>query len=211
MAISPAELAAATGMPAERAVVWAPHVAAVVEAYELRTPRRLAMWLAQCAHESDGFGRLVENLKYSAAALRRVWPARFPTDAIAQRYAGHAEMIADRVYGGRMGNGPEASGDGWRYRGRGPLQLTGRANTAAVTKALGVDFVATPVLLSEPEHGAASAGWFWDTRKLNALADTGDVAAVTRRINGGTHGLDQRRARYARALKALESPHEVAA
>lgn len=195
------ELAAATGRTAEQMGPWVPHVEAVIAEAQLNRPVRLAMWLAQCGHESRGFTALEENLNYSAEALARTWPKRFPTPAEAESYARHPEAIANRVYGGRMGNGPEASGDGWRFRGRGLIQLTGRANYTACAAALGLDCVAHPELLAEHRGAALSAAWFWKTRKLVALG--GDVAAVTRVINGGTNGLAGREILYRRALAAL--------
>lgn len=202
MAISETELAA-LGIDTS----WLPHINEVVEKYKLSTPRRLAMWIAQCSHESQGFKRLTENLSYSANALHRTWPARFHTLAEAREYERQPERIANKVYGGRMGNGPEASGDGWRYRGRGLIQLTGRASYSACGEALQVDLLFTPDLLTTKQFAALSAGWFWSTRKLNALSDTGDVTGVTRTINGGTNGLEERRALYQKALTVLEKPN----
>jgi putative chitinase len=200
--ISKAELVAATGMAPERAAAWLPHIQAVVEKYELSAPRRLAMWLAQCGHESGGFRRLEENLNYSAAALARTWPARFLSVPEAEEYARQPERIANKVYGGRMGNA--SPGDGWRFRGRGLIQLTGRDNYQACGAALGLDLLASPEVLATAPCAALSAGWFWHTRDLNALADAGNVAGVTREINGGTLGLAERAALYERALAALQ-------
>lgn len=193
----------ATGMSAVSAARWLPHVLEAAARFDFAEPRRLAMWLAQCAHESLGFSVLVENLNYSAEALRRTWPTRFPDVATANAYARKPERIANRAYGGRMGNGPEDSGDGWRFRGRGLIQLTGRDNYRACGAALSVDLEADPDLLAAERYAALSAGWFWDSRALNAFADAGDVAGVTRKINGGTIGLVDRMARWEKAKRAM--------
>lgn len=201
--ISRAELIAATGMAESVADSWLPHFEETWEKYRIDTPYRIAMWLAQCGHESMNFSVLTENLNYSANALLRTWPSRFHTILEANEYERRPEKIANRAYGGRMGNGPEASGDGWRFRGRGLIQLTGRTNYRTCGEALGVDLIHTPELLATKQFAALSAGWFWDSRELNALSDAGDVVGVTRKINGGTIGLGDRRARYVRALATL--------
>lgn len=159
--------------------------------WEISTPERVAMFLAQCAHESGGFKHLVENLHYSAASLLALWPHRFTADE-AVRMAYNEEAIAERAYGGRMGNGPEGSGDGFRYRGRGIIQLTGRDNYTRCGLALGTDFEKTPEAVERPKWAAQSAGWFWATNSCNALADAGEFEAITRRINGGLNGWDDR-------------------
>lgn len=197
------DLIGATGISPEQEELWLPAIAEAAVAFDLEAPVRLAMFLAQVGHESAGFTRVVENLNYSAAALSRVWPKRFPTPAVAAAFARQPERIANRVYGGRMGNGPETSGDGWRYRGRGLIQLTGRANYRACSSALEVDLVKEPELLATRRLAALSAGWFWKTRELSPLADAEDVAGVTRKINGGVHGLEDRTARFRRARAAL--------
>lgn len=157
-------------------------------------------FLGQLAHESAQFRVLIENLNYSAEALLRTWPSRFTATTAAQ-YARQPERIANRVYASRMGNGDEASGDGWRYRGRGLIQLTGRENYSAYSRALYRDtrIVSAPERVAEPADAALSAGWYWSTRGINAMADRDDVAAVTRAINGGLHGYDDRLARTRRA------------
>lgn len=195
-------LAAAAGIPLARAETWYPVVNAMAVQYRIVTPQSLAMWIAQCGHESNGFTDLSENLNYSESALLRTWPKHF-SPAQAKDYARQPERIANRAYANRMGNGDEASGDGWRNRGRGLIQLTGHTNYSACSAALGVDFVAEPDRLAEPYYAAMSAGWFWDTRKLNVLADAGDVEGVTRRINGGKNGLTDRILRLGRALPVL--------
>lgn len=173
----------------------------VITRFEINTPRRLAHFLSQCGHESGGFKRTVENLNYSAEGLLRTFPRHFTTELAAQ-YARQPERIANRVYRSRMSNGDEASGDGWRFRGRGYIQLTGRANYTAFNRFVTDDVVANPDLVAT-RHPLLSAGWFWHTNKLNALADVGTVEQVTRRVNGGTHGLDDRTARFNRILPLL--------
>lgn len=177
--------------------------------WEISTPARVTMFLAQCAHESGGFKHLVENLHYSAAALLATWPRRFtPDEAVAMAY--DEQRIGNRAYASRMGNGPEASGDGYRYRGRGIIQLTGRDNYARAGAAIGLDFVAQPELLETPDWAASSAGWFWATNGCNALADAGDYLAITKRINGGTNGLADRQAWLAKVQAILGTPSESA-
>jgi putative chitinase len=170
------------------------------------TPKRLAAFLAQVGHESASLERTVENLNYSALALMRTWPNRF-NQAQAEQFARKPEAIANRVYGGRMGNGGEATGDGWRYRGRGLIQITGKANYEAITEVMASygppDFVLQPELLESPQWAAMSAGAFWDDHELNQLADKGDLDRMTRVINGGSNGLADRKARYARAMRVL--------
>lgn len=165
--------------------------------------QRLAHFLAQTCHESGGFSALAENLNYSAASLQAVWPSHFPTPAVAAAYARQPGKIANRAYAGRMGNGDEAGGDGWRFRGRGLIQLTGRANYAATAAATGLDLVAHPELAETSDGAVATACHFWTAHGLNALADSDDVEAITRRINGGLNGLAERRAALARAKAYL--------
>ena len=171
--------------------------------YDINTPERQAAFIGQCAHESGNFKTLEENLNYSSQALMRTWPTRFPDSAIAMKYAYHPEMIANKVYGGRMGNGVEESGDGWKYHGRGLIQLTGKENYANCGSGLGVDLLSSPGLLNTPEYAALSAGWFWNKKGLNTLADAGDFETMTKRINGGTLGLEDRKAKIAKALSVL--------
>ncbi|CAA7615682.1 glycoside hydrolase family 19 protein [Magnetospirillum sp. UT-4] len=173
------------------------------------TPLRLAAFLAQIAHESGQFRGLVENLNYSAEALLRVFPRHFDATQ-ATAYARQPGRIAARAYANRMGNGDETSGDGWRYRGRGLIQVTGHDNYAACGAALGLDLIAQPELLEQPGAAARSAGWFWHKSGLNRQADARDIETITRRINGGLTGLQDRKAHYARACAALEVSHELA-
>lgn len=203
MGLTLESLATATGLNADAALRWYPHIQETAKRFDFQEPKRLAMWLAQCGHESGGFKRLVENLNYSAEGLTKTWPKRFPTLAAAQSYARQPEKIANRVYASRIGNGDEASGDGWRFRGRGLIQVTGRENYKACGAALGVDLLERPELLETERYAALSAGWFWDSRKLNAPADAGDIEAVTKKINGGTTGLADRKARWAQTTDAL--------
>lgn len=194
--MKPEQFKAATGAEDK----WAGPMIAAMRAYGINTPLRQAHFLAQAGHESGGFRHLVENLNYSAEALQRTWPSRFNAESAA-RMARKPELIANHVYGGRMGN--TQSGDGWKYRGRGVFQLTGRANYARAGTAMGMPLEREPERLESPEAAAMSAAWFWSDAGLNALADRDDLVAVTKRINGGTHGLDDRRTRLHRAKKAL--------
>lgn len=169
-------------------------------------PLRLHHLLAQIGHESAGLLRLEENLHYRPERLCAVWPARFPTPEEAAGVAGNPAALAERVYGGRLGNGPEGSGDGWRFRGRGYIQVTGRANYARLGRAAGLDLEAEPELACAPEHALAVALAFWTWKGLDALADRDDLVAVTRRINGGSHGLADRRAWLDKVRRVLLAP-----
>lgn len=176
--------------------------------FSLTTPTRQSAFLAQAGHESAGFTRLTENLNYSATGLAATWPGRFrgadgQPNALARALNRRPEAIANVVYANRMGNGPEASGDGWRYRGRGLLQITGRAQYERCGAALGLPLVEQPDLLAQPEPAVLSAAWFWQVNGLNELADAGDFEAITRRINGGLNGLAERRALWAKFREAL--------
>ena len=171
--------------------------------YNISTTQRQASFIGQCQHESNNFRTLEENLHYSAAGLMRVWPSRFTSDVVAQAYANNPEKIANKVYSGRMGNGDEESGDGWAYHGRGLIQLTGRDNYSACGASLGFALLTNPELLLQPKSACLSAGWFWGKRGLNALADAGDIETMTKRINGGLIGIDDRKAKIAKALLVL--------
>jgi putative chitinase len=195
----------AVGVKPDAATTWLPAVQAACDRFEINNPNRIAAFLAQCAHESGGFTRLIENLNYSAEALMRVWPTRFPTMEVAMRYHRQPERIANNVYGSRMGNGPESSGEGWKYRGRGLKQLTGKSNYTACSKGLGKDLVADPDLLLTPEFAALSAGWFWKANNCSPMADAREFELLTKRINGGLIGLADRKARYAKALACFPS------
>lgn len=157
------------------------------------TKERVNMFLAQCGHESGGFTAFSENLNYSAKGLRTVFPKYFPDDSIANAYERNPEKIANKVYANRMGNGPESSGDGWKYRGRGILQCTGKDNYTAFSKDMNIDAVNNPDLLSTDLSVAIkSAIWFWNKNNLNKFADTKDIVGATKKINGGTIGLEDR-------------------
>lgn len=160
--------------------------------YDINTPLRQAAFIGQCAHESNKFRTLQENLNYSAQALHQKWPSRFPSIEAAQPYHRNPERIANKVYGGRMGNGTEETGEGWLYRGRGLIQLTGKLNYQLASDALLVDFVGNPDLVLQPEFAALTAAWYWNKRQLNHEADAKDYTAMTKKINGGVTGLDDR-------------------
>ena len=170
------------------------------------TPMRLAAFLAQCAHESNNFTVMQENLYYSAKGLRATWPSRFKTDEAAEAVAKQPDKIANIVYSNRMGNGSPESGDGYRYRGRGIVQVTGKDNYRACSRAVYNDdwIVDNPDFLTTKEGAIISACWFWDTNKLNAYADTGNIKEMTRKINGGYNGLADRQLKYTKALAILQ-------
>ena len=169
--------------------------------YDIGTPKRQAAFIGQCAVESANFTRLQENLNYSAQRLTQVWPSRFPNISMAEPYANNPEKLADFVYAGRMGNLQD--GDGWKFHGRGLIQLKGRENYANCGSGVGVDLIDNPDLLLTPKYAVLSAGWFWNKKGLNALADTQEYGAMTRRINGGLTGLDERIAKITKALQVL--------
>jgi putative chitinase len=171
--------------------------------YEINTPQRIAAFVAQCAHESGGFRFVKENLNYKAASLRKIFGKYFPDDAIAAAYANRPEMIANRVYGGRMGNGPEASGEGYKYCGRGLLQLTGKENYSWFAASLEISPEEAAEYLETFEGAAQSACWFWETNNLNVEADAGDIKKMTKKINGGYIGLEDRIKHYEHALHIM--------
>ncbi len=179
---------------------WYEAISEILPEYEINTPQRVAAFLAQCAHESGGFVFLKENLNYKAASLRRVFPKYFPDDATAAQYAGKPEMIANRVYANRMGNGDEASGDGWRYCGRGLIQLTGKNNYTFFAGSLDIPVEEASEYLQTFEGAVQSGCFFWEQNKLNQWADKGDILTLTKRINGGTIGLEDRIKHYEHAL-----------
>jgi putative chitinase len=171
--------------------------------YNINTINRIAAFLAQTGHESLDFTVVVENLNYSTQGLRKTFKKYFPTDALAKQYARQPEKIANRVYANRMGNGSEASGDGWKYRGKGLIQLTGKSNHAEFAQFKNLELSHIVDYLLTPEGAFESACWFWSKRGLNPIADAGDVTRVTKLINGGTNGLRDRQVRYTRAKNAL--------
>ena len=179
---------------------WYNALSKLLPDYEINTPQRMAAFIAQCSHESGGFTTLKENLNYRAETLSKIWPSKFPAD-VATQYAGQPEKIANRAYANRMGNGDEASGDGWKYCGRGLIQLTGHDNYQAFSDSIETPIEQIPEYLQTFEGAAQSACWFWETNNLNKLADAGDIKAMTKVINGGYIGLDDRIAHYEHALK----------
>ena len=189
---------------------WVDPLNETFERFGILTPRQQAAFIGQCGHECGNFRILEENLNYRAETLMRIWPKRFPTLEIANQYARQPKKIANMVYANRMGNRDEASGDGYRFRGRGCIQLTGSANYFHAGKALGVDFIMEPDLVATPQYAALTAGFFWHTQKLNALADTGNNLAITKKINGGTIGLNDRILHTNQALALLESSSNLA-
>lgn len=174
------------------------------EHFEINTPQRCAMFLAQTAHESGLFAATQENLNYSAKGLTGTFKKYFPSQDSTTGYERKPERIANRVYANRMGNGNEASGDGFKYRGRGLIQLTGRDNYTNCGTALLMDLTADPDQAATNPVAVLSAGWFWNTRNLNKWADAGDVLTVTKKINGGTIGLADRKQHYEHILEVLE-------
>jgi len=185
---------------------WHTALAQLLPDYDINTPQRIAAFIAQCSHESAGFTALRENLNYRADTLRKISPKYFPDDQTAQYYAGlpnKQEAIANRVYANRMGNGPETSGDGYRYCGRGLIQLTGKDNYSWFAASLGITVEEASQYLETFEGAAQSACWFWETNNLNQWADSGDILTLTKRINGGTIGLEDRIKHYNHALHVL--------
>ena len=176
----------------------------VAEYYEMNVnPARLAGFLAQTAHESGGYNFIKENLNYSSNGLRGTFGKYFPNDDIANQYAKKPEKIANRVYANRMKNGDESSGDGYRFRGRGLIQLTGRDNYTKFANDLGMSLEDTVAYLETPNGAVASAGWFWENNKLNQYCDSGDFVTLTKRINGGTIGIEDRKHHFELAMHYL--------
>jgi len=183
---------------------WYESLCKILPEYEINTAPRVAAFVAQCAHESGGFKTLKENLNYRAVTLRKVFPKYFPTDALAESYAGKQEKIANKVYANRMGNGPEESGDGFRYCGRGLIQLTGKENYSWFAASLEMAVEDVPEYLGTFEGAVQSACWFWESNNLNQYADKGDILTMTKRINGGTIGLEDRKKHYSHAMHVLQ-------
>lgn len=195
---------------------WVDSMNNVFPKYEINTPKRIAAFLAQCGHESGGWRVFTENLNYSAGRLMVIFKKYFPTEELANAYAGQPQKIANRVYGGRLGNGPEESGDGWLYRGRGPIQLTGKNNYRVFAKYMFEENLIEDEekILNNPDLVAAtatadrkfalmSAIWFWNKNKLNVEADAGNLESMTRKINGGLNGLEDRIILYDQAIRLL--------
>lgn len=183
--------------------VWVDALNETFQRFNILTPIQQASFIGQCGHECGNFRILEENLNYRAETLMKLWKARFPTIEIANEYARNPKKIANKVYANRMGNRDEASGDGYRFRGRGCIQLTGHANYFHAGQSCGEDFVMQPDLVATPRYAAMTAGWFWDTHKLNQYADQQDFLMMTKKINGGTIGLDDRIRHINHALDIL--------
>jgi len=190
---------------------WHHALSQLLPDYDIDTPHRIAAFIAQCSHESGGFTTLKENLNYKPQSLRRLFPKYFPDDVIAQQYCARPnkqEAIANRIYSNRMGNGDEHSGDGYRFCGRGLIQLTGRSNYQSFADSIEVDgrplkIDEVPEYLATFEGAAQSACWFWETNKLNQWADKSDLVTLTKRINGGLIGIEDRKKHYEHALHVL--------
>lgn len=203
--LTPERLADAMRIELAAAGLWVTHVNSALSLCGCSTAEHVAMWIAQVGHESAGLTRLVESLNYTPDGLMATWPTRY-THARAIEHGRTADKAADQraiaihVYGDRLGNRP-GTDDGWRYRGRGPIQVTGRANYRECGQTIGADLEAEPSLLELRSTGAASTAWFWRKHKLTGFG--GDVLSVTRRINGGTNGIEDRQRSYARALSVL--------
>ena len=185
---------------------WHNALSQLLPEYQIDTPQRIAAFIAQCSHESAGFTALKENLNYKAATLRKIFPKYFPTDELANHYASlpnKQEAIANKVYANRMGNGTEESGDGYRFCGRGLIQLTGRDNYSWFAASLSISVEEASEYLQTFEGAAQSACWFWETNGLNRWADASDILTLTKKINGGTIGLEDRKKHYEHALHVL--------
>jgi putative chitinase len=185
---------------------WYNALSQLLPDYEINTPQRIAAFIAQCAHESGNFMVLQENLNYRPPTLRKIFPKYFPTDAMAADYCSRPnkqEAIANKVYANRMGNGDEASGDGYRYRGRGLIQLTGKDNYTFFAGSLGISVEEAAEYMATFEGACQSACFFWEQNKLNQWADKGDIVTLSKRINGGTIGLEDRIKHYEHALHVL--------
>lgn len=182
---------------------WHNALSQLLPDYEINTPQRIAAFIAQCAHESGNFVFLTENLNYKAESLTKIFGKYFKDMATAKAYEKKPEKIANRIYANRMGNGDEASGDGWRYRGRGLIQLTGKTNYTWFAASLEISPEEAAEYTQTFEGAAQSACWFWETNKLNKEADAGDIKTMTRKINGGFIGLDDRIKHYNHALHVL--------
>lgn len=222
--MTPSQLSIAMGIPLQRAFVWADPITSAMLKYDIsKTPERISAFIGQIGHESDGLSWLEENLMYSAPRLCAVWPTRFylPPDgpdwfkadgsviakgrAKATDYEWRQIATGNRAYAGRNGNGNEDSGDGYIYRARGPIGLTGLANYKACGEGIGFDLAGNPGLVLQPAIGALTAGWFWHARNCNALVDAGDFRGLTIAINGGLLGFEDRASRMRVALNAVNS------
>jgi len=214
------QLQICTGSNKSNAEVFLPYIKEICKSFRINTPKRLAAFLSQVGHESAGLSCLQENLNYSADGLANTWPGRYakrlqnglyaknsvgrylPSD-LALKIARKPVLIANNCYANRMGNGDDKSGDGWKYRGRGLKQLTGKSNYAELTLDAGIDFVSNPDLLLEPVYAVISACWFWKKNNLEVYADKQDIEGMTKKINGGLIGIEQRKALYKKAIETL--------
>jgi putative chitinase len=186
-------------------IEWVPALNDTFAKWGMATPRQQAAFIGQCGHECGNFRILEENLNYRAATLMKLWPKRFTTLEVANQYAGNPKSIANKVYGGRMGNGTEETGEGSLYKGRGLIQLTGKTNYTLCGDALSEDFIHSPDLLLSPKYAALSAGWFYNKRGLNKEADAKDYVGMTKKINGGLIGLEDRIKHINEVLAVLDA------
>lgn len=208
----------AAAVPRANAHAWLDPINTAIDEFSIADPRDVAAFLATCAHESADFRQLVENLNYSAQGLANTWPTRYSANGraggtpnpLAQSLARNPEAIANNAYANRMGNGSEASGDGFRFRGRGILQITGKSNYASVGRALGLDLVGTPALLELPINAARSAGYWWESNRASLYGGAGDILAVSKLVNLGNAraagwpiGWDDRQERFKLALASV--------
>lgn len=208
MQLSSKQLAEAANIATRAAELWVSHINKALSACGIKTPQQAAMWIAQCGHESGGFVRLVESLNYTPEGLAQTWPSRYAIDSVPNLLANkHGRMgnksadqraVANYVYGGRLGN--DGTDDGWNYRGRGLIQVTGKANYRECGEYMRLSLVAHPELLEDREAAALSTAWFWQTRGLLSVSD---ITEATQKINGGTNGLADRGRRYSKALDVL--------
>ena len=194
---------AMASVPQKNIDLYGDAIIAACQEFNIDTPLRQAAFLAQINHESGHLNFVKENLNYKAESLRKVFPKYFPTDELAKEYERNPEKIANKVYASRMGNGDEASGEGYKFRGRGFIQITGKSNYEGCAKDLGKNLIEDPSYLETAEGAARSAAWFWNHRKLNEQADKKDVKQITKLINGGFIGLEDRQKLYDHALAAL--------
>ena len=185
---------------------WYDSLVKILPDYEIDTAKRVASFLAQTAHESQDYTRLIENLNYSAKRLMEVWPKRFPNIKIAELYARNPEKLGSFVYANRMGNGAPETGDGYRYRGRGLIQLTGKSNYMKFAGSIGIAPEESADYLETFDGAVHSACWFWQVNNLNVDADKVDIRTQTIKINGGTNGLDDRINRYHKYFRIIQAP-----
>ena len=185
-------------------LTWYDSLIKILPDYEIDTVKRIASFLAQTAHESQDYTRLIENLNYSAKRLMEVWPKRFPNTKIADMYARNPEKLGNFTYANRMGNGPPETGDGYRYRGRGLIQITGKSNYKSFGESIGISPEEATEYMETFDGAVHSACWFWQTNSLNDFADKGNIRTQTIRINGGTNGLDDRLNRYYKYSRILQ-------